>query len=70
LDDLLAALQELEPDLRDALELCNTRDREGGQPLADFVDELDALFPELAALCQHSWMMELVLRLCSMRRNA
>lgn len=66
-DEILAALEAAGPDLREALQRANDRDREGGEPLAEFLDELDELFPELAELCNHAWALELLLRLCRMR---
>ena len=67
MNHLVEALDDLAPGLTEALELCNTRDAEGGQPLIEFMDELDDLFPELAQLCERRWMLELVIRLCNMR---
>lgn len=67
--DLLEALDALTDDWTEIRDLVNQRDRQGGPPLQDFIDDLDNLLPELAELCDRVWMLELVIRLCRMRRN-
>jgi len=69
MDELLAALDALEQELAEAKELCDERDREGGEPLEDFLGGgLEDLIPELADICRRKWMLELLLRVCNMRR--
>lgn len=65
--ELLVVLDELEVDLREARARCDERDREGGTPRAQFLDELDDYLPELGELCKRRWMLELLVRLCRMR---
>lgn len=69
MDEINAALEAAAPDLEEIRRTLNERDREGGEPLAQLLEELDALFPELAELCRHRWALELLLRLCRMRER-
>lgn len=69
MDELLLALDQLEEELRESKRMCDERDREGGEPRALFLREIDELIPELAELCKRRWMLELLLRLCRMRET-
>ena len=69
MDELCDVLDGLRDDWLGVKELVDTRDREGGQPLIDFLDEIDDLFPELKALCERRWMLELAVRLCNMKEK-
>ena len=69
MDDLVLALDALDPELRQALADVNDRDREGGQPRVDFLRDIDDLIPGLDDICQRRWMLELLIRLCRMRRE-
>lgn len=69
MDELIVALDGLIDDWGVVKEMCDTRDREGGQPLIEFLEELDDLFPELVALCERRWILELAIRLCNMREK-
>ncbi len=69
MDSLFAALDELKDELYTTREMISEREREGGEPLAQFMDELDELLPELADLCERRWMLELLLRVCRLKEG-
>lgn len=69
MDELIAQLDVLELELRDTKNLVDDRDREGGAPRAQFLEEIDDILPELGELCRRRWMLELLVRLCRMRET-
>lgn len=69
MDELVELLDRVAPELRELKERCDERDREGGEPLVNFLEELDDLVPELEELCSRTWMLELLIRVCRQRRK-
>lgn len=69
MDELILSLDAMADELRQLHDEVNTRDREGGEHRKDFLDRVDDLVPGLADICERRWMLELLIRLCRMRRE-